>query len=31
MLMYAGKGVVYAVGQDGEAGWIERWDLELGS
>jgi outer membrane protein assembly factor BamB len=31
MLMYAGRGVVYAVGQDGDAGWIERWEPKLGS
>jgi outer membrane protein assembly factor BamB len=31
MLMYAGPGVVYAVGQDGDAGWIERWEPKLGS
>jgi outer membrane protein assembly factor BamB len=31
MLMYAGPGVVYAVGQDGDAGWVERWEPKLGS
>ena len=31
MLMYAGPGVVYAVGQDDDAGWIERWEPKLGS
>jgi outer membrane protein assembly factor BamB len=31
MLMHAGPGVVYAVGQDGDSGWIERWEPKLAS
>ena len=28
MLSYAGREVAFAVGQDGDVGWIERWEAE---
>jgi outer membrane protein assembly factor BamB len=30
MLGYAGREVAFAVGQDGDVGWIERWEAEPG-
>jgi outer membrane protein assembly factor BamB len=30
MLSYAGREVAFAVGQDGDVGWIERWEAQPG-